>query len=246
MDELGMQELMESEGLEPEDVREIGQIETIEQILPMEITDQVPGFDRAVVCGDPINLGDKLDFQQGFDNPYGAFGTCGLTSIANLCYIGGKEVSEPEVVEYAMENGLCEEVEPGVWGGGTSISDQIKILDHYGFSAHCEFPDVASGERLAEAVEGGHGVLLGVNSGILQDRDWKVYDKDGNIGCTHTVCLTGTVRSAETGDLVGFYLCDSSAQTPDGGRTFVPMDKFDQCYEEVQGAYAVITDEPIR
>ena len=50
------------------------EIDRIDPILPMELTDQVPGMDQAIICGDPYGLANVLDYQQGFDNPYGAFG----------------------------------------------------------------------------------------------------------------------------------------------------------------------------
>jgi len=240
-------EIMNEEGLDESDVWDKSEIADISRTLPAEITDQVPGMERAIIVGDPINLGDRLDFQQGFDNPYGAFGTCGLTSIANVCTISGMEVSETEVIRYAMENGLCEKGEGSAFGGGgTTIKNQIEILEHYGIPAHCEFADTATPERLAQAVEGGHGVILGLNSGILQDREWKIYNDNGEIAATHAVCLTGTVRDADTGELVGFYLCDSSGQTPDSGKTFVSLDKLKESYSEVRGGFATITNDPVR
>ncbi|MCD7824117.1 MAG: hypothetical protein LUG86_08925 [Oscillospiraceae bacterium] len=244
--EMELAEIMETEGLTPEDVQDIDEIEDFNKILPMEVSSEVPGMEKAIICGDPIRLGDELDFQQGFDNPYGAFGTCGLNAISNICHIGGKDVSEVEVVEYAMENGLCTRDDPKFHGGGTTIGQQLRLLDHYGFPSHCEFSEVASSERLAAAIEGGHGVLLGLNSGLLQDREWKIYNDAGEITATHAVCLTGTVRDVETGELKGFYLCDSSSQSPEGGRVFVTLEEFDECYSDVQGSYAVITDDPIR
>lgn len=239
-------EIMEAEGIDENDVWDMNEIESIEQLLPMEISTEVPGFEEAIICGNPIELGDELDFQQGFDNPYGAFGTCGLNAISNICHIGGKDISEPEVVEYAMEHDLCEKDNPKFHGGGTTIGNQLELLSHFGFESHCEFADVADCGRLADVIEGGHGVLLGVNSGILQDREWKVYDENGEITANHAVCLTGTVRDTDTGELVGFYLCDSSSQSPEGGRVFVPLDKFQECYSDVKNAFAVITNEAIR
>ena len=219
------------------------EMDAIPLLLKPEVTDKVPGMDWAIVCGDPIALGDILDGSQGYDNPYGAFGTCGLNAIANICVMAGLDVTEPQVVEYAMENDLCTRDDPKLHGGGTTAMQQIKLLEHYGFPSHCELAqDGATKERLAAAVEGGHGVLLGLNSGVLQDRPWKIYNEDHEIVATHAVCLTGTVRDADT----GFYMCDSSAQTPDAARTYVPVDKFDDCFGEIKGGFAVITDGPIR
>lgn len=242
-----LRELADYEGLTEKDIWSADEIKEIPAVLPTELTDQVPGMERAIICGDPISLGDKLDFQQGFDNPYGAFGTCGLNAVANICIIGGKTVTEPEMVEYAMENDLCTKDDPKYHGGGTTISQQIKLLEHYGFPSHCELAqETADYDRLASAIEGGHGVLIGLNSGVLQDRPWKVLNENGEAIATHAVCLTGTARDPETGELVGFYMCDSSGQTPDSGRTFVPLEKMDDCYGNVKGCFAVITNEPIR
>ena len=243
---LDYETLMDMEGLEEKDVWELSEIKQIEQILPAEISTEVPGYEQALVCGNPFDIAQELDCFQGYDNPYGAFGTCGLTSIANICHLAGFEVSEPQVVEYAMENGLCEKAENGKWGGGTTVSNQLDILKHYDIKAHCEFPDVADCERIADAIEGGHGVMVGLNSGILQDREWKIYDENGEIYAGHTVCMTGTVRDVETGELLGFYLCVSSAQKADGAKQYVSVEKFEKCYTDSVCAYAVITDEPIR
>lgn len=243
---LDYETLMEMEGLEKSDIQELSEITPIEPILPMEISTEVPGYEQAVVCGNPFEMAEKLDCFQGYDNPYGAFGTCGLVSIANICCLAGMEISEPQVVEFAMENGLCEKVEDGNWGGGTTVSNQLNLLKHYGIEAHCEFPDVATSERIADAIEGGRGVMVGLNSGLLQDREWKVYNENGDIYAGHTVCMTGTVRDVETGELLGFYLCDSSAQKEDGAKQFVSVEKFEACYLDAVSAYAVITDKVIR
>ena len=118
MEGLKMDDLMEAEGLRESDVWGIGEIEEIEPILPMELSAEVPGMDRAMVCGDPFRLGEILDYQQGFDNPYGATGTCGLTSVSNICKMAGMDVTEPEVVEYAMENDQCIKDDPKYHGEG--------------------------------------------------------------------------------------------------------------------------------
>ncbi len=234
-------EIMEVEGITEDEVWAGSEIERIKPILEIEVTHEVPGMERAAVCGSPFALAEELDYQQGFDNPYGAFGTCGLTSIANVCVIGGKEVTEPEVVEYAMENNLCAPSGiPGTLGGGTTIGNLIDILSHYGIESHCEFKDTADYTRLAEAIEGGRGVILGLNSGILQDRPWKIYNDAGELNATHAVCLTATVRDCDTGELVGFYMCDSSSQRPDGAKLFVTLEEMDDCYMQTRDGFAVI------
>lgn len=239
-------DILNAEQITEEQVWNASEIKEVPHILEPEVRTDVPGMEKAIVYGDPVHLGDILDYQQGFDNPYGSFGTCGETSISNICKIAGMDVTEPEVLQYAMENNLCQKDDPKFRGGATTIGNQIALLEHYGLPSHCEFAaETATPERLAEIIEGGHGVLLGLNSGVLQDREWKAYNEAGEITATHAICLTGTVYTPE-GKLAGFYLCDSSGQNPDSGRTFVPLDKFDACYSNVKDAFAVITDKPIR
>lgn len=238
--------IMQAEGVTEAQVWDAREIREIPHRLEAEIRTDIPGLDEAFVWGDPFRLGEILDGYQGFDNPYGAYGTCGENSVANICKIAGMNVTEPEVVKYAMENDLCEKYDPKCLGGGTTIGDKVSLLEHFGLESHCEFAaETATPERLAEAIEGGHGVLLGLNSGILQDREWKVYNDQGEIVAGHAVCLTGTVRDMDH-NLKGFFLCDSSAQTNDSTHIFVPIEKFNACYTNVKDACAVITDYPIR
>ena len=64
---------------------------------------------------------------------------------------------------------------------------------------------------------------------------WKIYNQMGEIQANHAVCMTGTVRNPDTGELSGFYLCDSSSQRPDGAMIYVPLEKMRQCYEKGRG-----------
>lgn len=243
---LGLESFIEENGLHDEVIWEAHEIEPIRPTLGGYETNTIPGEDEVIVFGDPVNLGAQLDCIQGFDNEYGASGTCGLTSISNICKISGMDVSEPEVVRYAMENDLCQQVETGVLGGGVTTIQTIEILEHYGIPSHCEFASVATPERIAEALEGGHGVIMAVNSGILQGREWKVYNDVGEIETTHYVTVTGTVRDAETGELKGFYLCDSSAGRTDGGAIYTTLEEIQRSYTDVYGGHVVMTNRPIR
>ena len=241
-----LNEFIEENGLSDETIWTEKEIMPIEATLSGYETKDIPGVENAVVFGDPLELSTQLDCVQAFDNEYGAIGTCGLNSISNICTIAGLDVPEPDVVRYAMENDLCEKVEPGVMGGGVNVIQTIKILEHYGIKSHCEFAEVATPERIAEAIEGGHGVILGVNSGILQDREWKVYNDEGEVEITHYVTLTGTVRDADTGELKGFYLCDSSSGRADGDAIYTSLEEIKESYGDVYGGHIVVTNEPIR
>ncbi len=60
-------ELMREEEIDESQIWDESEIENIKQILPMELTTAVPGMEKAIICGDPISLGDILDHQQGYD-----------------------------------------------------------------------------------------------------------------------------------------------------------------------------------
>ncbi len=242
----GLERFMEENELNEGIIWGENRIEPIEPTICGYETKDIPGIEIAIVFGDPIELGSRLDYIQGFDNVYGASGTCGLTSISNLCTMHGMDVSEPEVVEYAMKNDLCEKVAPGVLGGGVTTMQAIRILGHYGIPSHCEMAEVATPDRIAAAIEGGHGVMMGVNSGILQGRDWKIYSSDGVIETTHYITITGTVRDGESGELKGFYLCDSSSARTDGGAIYASINEIQKCYSDVYGGHIVMTNSPIR
>ena len=238
-----IKEYLESEGVTESQFWDAGEIREVPSMLEPELRTDVPGMEKAVVYGDPVALGDILDIRQGYDNPYGAAGTCGQTTIANICTIAGKEVTEPQVVAYAMENGLCLKEDPVYHGGATSISEQIAILKHFQLNAHCEIPsETADPERLAALIEGGHGILLGINYPLLYGN---VPAEGMEDTARHAVCLTGTVRHTD-GTLAGFYLCDSWYQNENSGRVFVPLERMNACYTNISEAYAVITDAPIR
>ena len=238
-----IKEYLESEGVTEAQLWDASEIQDVPSSLEPELRTDVPGMEKAIVYGDPIALGDILDIHQGYDNPYGAIGTCGETTIANLCTIAGMEITEPEVVAYAMENGLCEEYDPIYKGGSTSISQQISILKHFHLEAHCEVPsETADPDRLAALIEGGYGVLLCINYPLLYGRVPKEGTEDT---ARHAICLTGTVRHID-GSLAGFYICDSWYQNEDSGRVFVPIERMNACYTNISEANAVITDNPIR
>lgn len=245
--EVKIKEFLESEGATEAMIWDASEIQEVPSTLEPELRRDVPGMELAIVYGDPIALGDILDIQQGHDNIYGANGTCGETSIANICTIAGMKVTEPEVVAYAMENNLCQKgVDDPIWNGGaTTISQQIAILKHFNLDAHCEIPsETADPERLAELIEGGYGILLCINYDYMYGRTPMEGTEDT---ARHAICLTGTVRHLD-GTLAGFYVCDSDSwyQNEDAGRVFVPLERMNACYTNISEANAVITDKPIR
>lgn len=236
-----MIELMKIEEVEPADVWAGSQIRPIPRALPA-VNYQMQDGSVVMITGDPFFWGGKLDFQQGYDNAYGVRGTCAPTSISNVCKMAGLPVQEPDVVNFAIANGLSASS-----NGATTIGGQLRILQHYGIAAHCEFNVTAKNERIAECIEGGMGVICGLNAGILQNKPELIRNEaTGTIAANHSVCMTGTVRNPRTGVLTGFYLCDSSHGVDYGGMLYVPVEMMKVCYEEMEESFIVVTNARIR
>lgn len=86
-----------------------------------------------------------------------------------------------------------------------------------------------------------------MNSGILQNKPKKVqHFETGRLAANHSVCMTGTVRHAMTGALLGFYLCDSSYGTDYAGMVYVPVEMMKTCYETMAESFIVVTNARIR
>lgn len=215
--------------------------------VPMEIRNDVPGVDEAVVIGDPDGIGEILDFSQG-DAVEGALGTCGLTSIANLCSIFGLDVGEGDVVQFALDNGLCTN-DP--WKpentGGTYWYQQVEILKCYGIDA--QFYECNDGiyETIAEAIESGRGVIAEIDAGSLWGDPASTNIVDGKRAMNHAITITGVARDANTGEIAGFYICDSGRGLESDANRFLSIDEFkDCCASDILGSGVVITDNPIR
>lgn len=214
----------------------------------IELRNDVPGVEWAIVSGDPERIAYQLDSIQG-DEVEGAEGTCGLTSIANICRMNGQDVTEGMVVEYALENGLCS-YDP--WAaeetGGTSAEGQVEILKHFGIDAEFNDASVNTYEAIADAIESGKGVIVELDAGELWDEPAYSTKILGIFpAVNHAVTVTGVARDAMTGEIAGFYTCDSGRKMESDACRYVPIDKFSKMYNDgIINAGAVITDNPIR
>lgn len=236
------------------ETKELGNSEGLdhyEQIEDFAINTQirydVPNAERVVVTGNPEEVEKYLDSVQG-DEVQGARGTCGLTSIANICRLNGLDVTEGMVVTYALENNLCR-YDP--WNpddtGGTSGDQVAAILRAYGIGAHFNDVNVYNVEALAEAIDSGRGVIAGVDAGVLWDAPDCSRTIYGMPVSNHYITLTGVARDASTGEIAGFYICDSGRQLESDACRYIPIEKFSEAYgPQIYGADAIITDMPIR
>jgi hypothetical protein len=138
------------------------------------------------------------------DNPEHFGSDCGLVSVQDVLLQFGAHVNEGDVVTHALERGECY-VSPAAadQSGGTLPSQDARILTEYGVPSRIESGQTLA--QLAAQVEHGHGVIIGVNCGVL----WQVPESVGDGSVNHAVTATGVALDPETGDIQGFYVNDS-------------------------------------
>lgn len=183
---------------------------------------------------DPYWQQANLDGNQGDEVP-GFQGTCGLTTVANMARMCGRDLSEGDVVRFAAANGLCQEGEtdPGE-NGGTTADQRVEILAAAGIPSHVETG--RSLTDLSEYTDKNLCVNLSVNAGTLWDNP-EVY---GDGRQNHSILLTGTIRDA-SGEVVAYRVCDSGSG--DGPIHTVPADVLKRAWEDT-GGVCVVTDVP--
>jgi len=164
--------------------------------------DALPDGRRSLMLGDVPGYA-AFNHRQG-DNPEHFQADCGLVSVQDVLRQFGAHVSEGDVVTHALQLGECH-VDPAAASesGGTLPSQDARILTEYGVPAQ-----VKSGQTLAQLaaqVEHGHGVIIGVNCGVL----WQVPGSVGDGSVNHAVTATGVAVDLESGNLQGFYINDS-------------------------------------
>lgn len=227
------------------DVHEVNLGNNMESFnIQPEVRHDVPGVEPALVFGNPYEAAEHLDNYQG-DNKLNARGDCGLVSTSNVLTLCGIKSDEESITEYAVENGLCNYSRflPPESRGGTTDSQICEILRTHGVEASAFPARSAQGncEAVAEYVEEGRGVEIGINAGYgWQDAN---YIDDGS--ANHQITVTGTVRDTHSGELKGFIVCDSGLNGK-GGSRFMSIETLRDAYEDVQGASAIVTDDSLR
>jgi hypothetical protein len=162
----------------------------------------LPDGRRSLMLGDVPGYA-AFNHQQG-DNPEHFRSDCGLVSVQDVLRQFGAQVNESDVVTHALQRGECS-VDPAAPGqsGGTLPSQDARILTEYGVPSQVESGQTLA--QLATQVEHGHGVIIGVNCGVL----WQVPESVGDGSVNHAVTATGVAVDPETGGIQGFYVNDS-------------------------------------
>lgn len=206
----------------------------------------VPGCEAAWVTGNPHRSAEAMDYAQG-DNPYQAYGNCVLVSISNLLRRTGMDVTENDITQYAIENGICgyDIWNPPEENGAMTSEGAVDILAHYGIESDFYDSSEMDLETLADAVDCGKGTLIFVNSGNL----WGVDDGStflfGKPEANHCITLTGIARDAYSGEIAGVYIADSGRWEPGDVCRYLTKEEFDEVYTNVWGSGACITRESV-
>jgi hypothetical protein len=178
----------------------------------------LPDGSEALVIGDVEGL-RQHGHKQG-NNELGFLGDCGLVSCENVLRGFGQEVTENDIVCFAVANGLCTLDERPQFAGGTTLQNQADILNAFGVPAHYEMQ--CSLDDLAEYLEEGRGVIIQVDSSVLWNQPSYTL---GNVD--HAITLTGVAHDPATGEIRGFYVNDSGSGS--SGR-FVDRDVMDNMF----------------
>jgi hypothetical protein len=213
--------------------------------LQPDVRYDIPGVETAMVYGNPYDAGEHLDNHQG-DNELGAEGDCGLVSTANILNLCGVNTNEEKVTELAVENGLCNYSPylPPESRGGATDKQLCELLRLNGVEASTLSAQSAEGNlnSVADYVESGHGVEMGINAG----HGWQNANYIGDGSANHEIVVTGTVRDAETGELKGFIVCDSGLEEEKSDSRYMSVEVLQDAYEKTPGASVIVTDEPLR
>lgn len=196
----------------------------------------LPDSREVLVFGDPEGM-KQYNHLQG-DNPYGFKGTCGLVSCQDILRQFGVEVSEGDVVHFAVDHKLCNVTDDPSNSGGTTVEDQAKILGDFNVPAQSK--SGGSLEELAQNIEEGHGVIAEVNSATLWDQP-----SFFNLGLPdHAIVVTGVARDPETGEIRGFYINDSGVPPAGHSGLFIDAQKFNTAWNGCFGGpgWSVVTD----
>ncbi|MGC4241115.1 MAG: calcium-binding protein, partial [Herbaspirillum sp.] len=109
----------------------------------------------------------QLDYAQGDAVP-GFLGTCGETVVANMSVLAGRPLTEKEVVTRAIDEMLCDVIDPlPEHRGGTYTEGQQALLKDFGIDATIThgFDEMA----VARSIKEGKAVGLSVNASRLWD-----------------------------------------------------------------------------
>ena len=184
-----------------------------------------------VFCMNDSRL-NNLAYSQG-DNSFGMSETCGLKQSVNVINAAGQYMTEDGMVRVAWEDGLCD-------SAGRATPGQIAaLLSDNGVPAHYDFG--LNAQEIANLLENGHKVILGINAGYL----WDSIEHQQTGAANHAISVIGTVRDRYTLEVIGFFINDTGRGRLEDQKRLISISKFKQIYE-VPGSAVIATDNPIQ
>lgn len=185
----------------------------ITPLLETQQEKQIVEYDdgrKAVRFDHPEKLLDQLPYSQG-NNEFNKDMTCAHANLGSWLKIMGSQNTEKDVVRYASTHvgrdgcPLCSS------SGGTFPTDIPVIWEQFGIPADSD--SSKNIERIAEAVESGHAVSVGVNAGILwgadnpEGHDIRPNIQDGS--ANHQIGIVSCERDMVSGAITHFYINDT-------------------------------------
>ncbi len=227
----------------PETTKEVAEQPLLSK---MEIKD-VPNCTNAITHGNPFELSKKMDSQQG-DTDLRMRGNCGIVSARNLIAMNGVNISERNLTKYASEAGLCENSKrlPANERGGTKSSERQELLEIFGVKTEkwMATDSDTTLDKIADALDRGHGGILSLNAGILYDNpNMSAVNAEGKPMSNHVVTLLGAVRDGTSNEVKGFYICDSGTGE---ACKYVDSDRLKKSFFSVENACVQMSKERMR
>jgi len=153
---------------------------------------------------------------------------CGVESSRQLMLASGGNISENDLLNWALNQGLAENDPDPAERGGTGPEDREKILDQNGVPSHREPQNM---NNITQAVREGRGVITSHDAGTL----WNQPGVNGG----HAVTVTG-LEYDSNGNLQNVIINDTG--TGQGAQS-IPADRFQNSLRP--GRDINVTDSPI-
>ena len=221
-------------------------------ITPLDSTRQtinfvdLPDGSKARVFDHPNDLRNVLPFSQG-KNEYSKSGTCALADTGTWLKVAGSKHVENDVVGFASTHTdrrgqpLCSK------SGGTLPSNIPDIWEHFGMPAYSD--GSKNLENIAEAVESGRAVSVGVNAGTLWEQDNTEGIKIpqncyGDGGANHAIGIMSCERDPISGNITHFYINDTGRTYERDACRRISISDFWKAFN-VKRACATISQKPV-
>ena len=235
----------------PKSIEEMDANEPNVDVFPLEKTNQtinnieLDDGSEQKIFDHPDRLLNELPYSQGI-NEFDKEGTCALANLGSWLEIGGSRNVENDIVKYASThmdmygNALCSE------SGGVLPENIPVIWKQFGVDAYLD--GSKNLEHIAEAVESGKAVSVGVNAGKLYESDnienIDLNDCYGDGGANHAIGVMSCARDAITGNLTHFYINDTGRDLARDACRKVKVVDFLQAFNVKRGV-AIISKKPI-